>query len=100
MIVSGEERYTLEQLAITANIPVSTIRYYISAGLLPPPGSRGRYTLYSQEHLERLRAILRMKADYVPLKEIQTRLLGGGGADVQRFRVREPRVSAGGFQAG
>jgi DNA-binding transcriptional MerR regulator len=50
--------YTIGQLAHTAGVPPSTVRYYERIGLLPPEGrTAGNYRLYGEEALARLRFI-------------------------------------------
>lgn len=77
--MSGEQgRYTLSELAAASGISARTIRYYTAEGLLPPPGERGRYAIYSVEHLRRLELIGRLKAAYLPLAAIRERLSAPG----------------------
>ena len=66
--------YSLEELTSLANVTNRTVRYYIAEGLLPPPASVGRNASYTQEHLDRLQLIARMKEEFLPLKEIRGRL--------------------------
>jgi DNA-binding transcriptional MerR regulator len=66
--------YTIGELARLAGVTPRTIRYYTAEGLLPPPETRGRYALYSEDHLRRLRLIGRLKDAYLPLAEIKARL--------------------------
>lgn len=46
--------YRVEELAARAQIPVDTIRFYQSRGLLPPPRRSGRVAIYDDAHLDRL----------------------------------------------
>ena len=52
--------YRVEELAITSELNVATIRYYQRLGLLPPPSRQGRIGLYEEHHLLRLREIRRL----------------------------------------
>ena len=70
--------YTLRELTDAAGVSARTVRYYITEGLLPPPHGMGPASVYTEEHLERLRQIAALKAAYLPLKEIRRRLLGHG----------------------
>jgi DNA-binding transcriptional MerR regulator len=45
------------ELASAAGVAVDTVRFYQSRGLIPPPTRRGRFAIYSAEHLERLRRV-------------------------------------------
>lgn len=49
-------KWTVDDLAGRAGLPVRTIREYQTIGLLPPPRKRGRVGLYSRAHLARLHA--------------------------------------------
>ncbi|MCA9504127.1 MAG: MerR family transcriptional regulator [Myxococcota bacterium] len=44
-------------LAEAAGVGVDTVRFYQARGLIPPPARRGRFAIYSTEHLERIRRI-------------------------------------------
>lgn len=67
-------QYTIDDLEALTGIPVRTIRFYVSEGLLPGPGSRGRGALYREEHLLRLQLIKYLVAERIPLAEIARRL--------------------------
>ena len=45
------------ELAAAAGVAVDTVRFYQSRGLIPAPIRRGRFAIYSGEHLERVRRI-------------------------------------------
>ena len=64
---------TLEELSDATGVPVRTIRYYITEGLLPGPGGRGKGAVYTAEHLSRLRLIRSLAEQRVPLTEIRER---------------------------
>src|SRR5438270_5009726 len=66
--------YTISELADAAGTTPRTVRFYTAEGLLPPPDARGRYALYSNEHLDRLRLIDRLKEAHQPLNAIRERL--------------------------
>jgi DNA-binding transcriptional MerR regulator len=70
-----ERELTIEELAERVQVPVRTIRFYISEGLVPGPGTRGKGTTYSEGHLLRLQLIRRLAEQRVPLAE-QRELLG------------------------
>ncbi len=65
------EELTIEDLAKRTGLPLRTLRYYIQEGLLPGPDSLGKYARYSQEHLDRLEIIRRLKNLRLPLSEIR-----------------------------
>ena len=72
--MTHEAHYTIGELADLTGVTARTIRYYTAEGLLPPPDTRGRYALYGDEHVLRLRLIARLKDAYLPLSEIKARL--------------------------
>jgi DNA-binding transcriptional MerR regulator len=65
------EELTIEDLAKQSGLSLRTLRYYIQEGLLPGPDSLGKYARYSQEHLDRLEIIRRLKNLRLPLSEIR-----------------------------
>jgi DNA-binding transcriptional MerR regulator len=79
----SEGRYSLQELAERGGVPVRTIRYYTTQGLLPPPLSRGRYAAYTEAHLNRLRLIGKLKRAYLPLPAIRAQLEGLTDAQVE-----------------
>ncbi len=60
----------LAQLAMRAEIPARTIRFYIARGLLPGPRLAGRGAEYDQAHLDRIREIRALQAQGMTLAEI------------------------------
>ena len=77
---------TIEELADFAGISVRTVRYYISARLLPGPGTRGRGTRYTEAHLNRLRLIRSLVDQHVPINEIRDRTIGLSESEVSRLQ--------------
>jgi DNA-binding transcriptional MerR regulator len=74
IVQEHEQRYTIEELTELVALPVRTIRYYITEGLLPGPGTRGKSAAYNEEHLLKLRLIRRLTEQHMPLAEIQALL--------------------------
>jgi DNA-binding transcriptional MerR regulator len=68
------EKYRIGELAEKAGVTKRTIHYYIGRGLLPPPEGAGLGTLYSDEHLFRIRLIKKLQDEYLPLDEIRRRV--------------------------
>ena len=66
--------YSLTDLAQLAGVSDRTIRYYVQQGLLLAPLSLGPGAPYPEVNLLRLRAILRLRAENLPLAEIRRRL--------------------------
>lgn len=84
------ERYTISQLARTADVPTTTVRYYERIGLVQPEDrSVGNYRLYSGASLRRLKFIRAAQAIGFTLDDVRA-LLGEGGSvpccgDVQQL---------------
>jgi len=51
--------YSIAQLSEDTGFSKRMIRWYVSAGILPPANGRGPTAFYTDEHLRRLRAIQR-----------------------------------------
>jgi DNA-binding transcriptional MerR regulator len=92
--VNEQTSYTIDELSEIVGIPIRTIRFYVSEGLLPGPGARGKAATYSEEHLLRLRLIRRLVEERVPLAEIRERLQGLTVKDVRGLLASEERRSA------
>lgn len=67
--------YRVEELARRAGLSVEVVRSWQGRGLLPPPRHEGRVAWYGQRHLDRLGAILDLKARGHSLRAIAN-LLG------------------------
>lgn len=79
------DQLSIAELAERVGLTRRTIRYYVAEGLLPAPGGRGQRRAYTPEHLLRLRAILRLKAAFLPLSEIRRRLEELTATDLRRL---------------
>ncbi|MGH3175113.1 MAG: MerR family transcriptional regulator, partial [Streptosporangiaceae bacterium] len=55
------EPLTIDDLARRVELPVRTIREYHTMRLLPPPERQGRLGLYHDQHVQRLRLIIRLQ---------------------------------------
>lgn len=81
--------FTIEELAEQVNVPVRTVRYYITEGLLPGPEGRGKATTYSAEHLQRLRLIRLLSNQHRPLAEIHQLLSLLSWAEIRTLLAEE-----------
>jgi DNA-binding transcriptional MerR regulator len=73
------------------DISISKIRYLEDQGLLAPRRTPGRYRLYAEEDVDRLRTILRLQRDeFLPLRVIRQELASSTGKE----RVRRAGRSA------
>ena len=75
---------TIQELADRAEVTTRTIRYYVEQGVLSPP-ERGRPAEYTEEHVEQLALIKRLKEQYLPLEEIREALQSLSPQDVERL---------------
>src|SRR5688572_7361746 len=76
MAVPAPSELTVDELARTAGVVVSTVRLYQNKGLLPPPTKRGRVGYYDRSHLGRLRLISQLQARGFSLAGIRELLDG------------------------
>ena len=64
------------------DISISKIRYLEDQGLLAPRRTPGRYRLYGEDDVERLRTILRLQRDeFLPLRVIRQELAAATGKE-------------------
>lgn len=63
--------YWISELAALSGVSTRTIRYYIQEGLLPQPEIRGKYAVFTDEYMHRLRLIKYLKDAYLPLNKIK-----------------------------
>lgn len=74
-------RFTISQLAVAADVPASTIRYYERIGLVEPEGrSAGNYRLYSRVSLDRLKFIKAAQAIGFTLDDTRALLADESGS--------------------
>jgi MerR family mercuric resistance operon transcriptional regulator len=77
---------TIGELARSAGVPISTVRYYERAGLLRPAGrSAGNYRLYTDDDLQRLRFVRAAQATGFTLEDIKQLLRPSSCHRVQRL---------------
>jgi len=66
-----QARYWISELADLTGVSPRTIRYYITEGLLPPPEIQGKYAVFDEGYVVRLKLIKYLKDAYLPLREIK-----------------------------
>lgn len=81
----------MKELSEKASVTPRTIRYYVSEGLLAPPETAGRDARYTEEHLARLELIKRLKAEFLPLREIASVLEELDGKTIQELARHKPK---------
>jgi DNA-binding transcriptional MerR regulator len=79
------QSWKLEDLATHAGVSARTVRYYVQRGLLPAPAFKGRDTVYTDDHLLRLRAIRKLQDKFLPLDAIQVELARLTPAELQEL---------------
>ncbi len=84
---------SIDELASAVGVPVRTVRFYISEGLLPGPRARGKGASYGEEHLLRLRLIRRLAERHVPLAEIRSQLERLAAAELRGLLAEEEQRS-------
>lgn len=77
---------TIDELATRAGTTVRNVRFYIAEGLLPRPDGAGRAASYGEEHVVRLRSILRMRETGLPLAQIRRAMAGVPAAELDETR--------------
>ncbi len=87
------DELTLEDLAGQSGLTLRTLRYYMQEGLLPGPETRGKYARYSQQHLDRLELIRRMKDLHLPLQEIRQLIENMTAEEMSRLRNYQDQVA-------
>src|SRR5689334_10808461 len=73
-------KYTAEQLAQLAGVPLRTVRYYIQEKLIDEPLGLGRGSHFDDKHLDQLKRIKLLQMGGWDLKVIRER-----GGDVEKI---------------
>ncbi len=81
--------YKLDELARVAGVSPRTVRYYVQRGLLPAPAFKGRDTVYTGEHLVRLRGIKFLQERFLPLDAIQAELERRSPREIEELMARK-----------
>ena len=76
LIVTGEARYGIAELAELGGVTRRTVRYYIQENLLPTPLGVGRGKHYGREHLDRLLQVKALQERGQRLDEIRQQTKG------------------------
>jgi DNA-binding transcriptional MerR regulator len=85
------QKLSVEELAESVGVPVRTVRFYITQGLIPGPGARGKSATYGEEHLLRLRLVRRLSEQRVPLADIREQTSGLSLEEVRSLLEEEIR---------
>ena len=88
-VTDAPTSFALQELCVLADMPVRTVRYYISLGLVDKPHGETRAARYQTAHLEQLLLIKRWSAQGLGLERIRE-LLHAPEADTTPARSRRP----------
>lgn len=72
----ADQKYTLSELCILADMPVRTFRYYVQTGLVDRPDGGTKGASYGTKHLEQVLLIKKWSASGVSLERIKELLRG------------------------
>jgi excisionase family DNA binding protein len=81
----NDQGLSIRELAKLGGISPDTIRQWVQRGLLPRVRFAGRGTRYPDAHLQRIRAIKRLKGEGLALVDIGARLATMTPQDIQGF---------------
>jgi DNA-binding transcriptional MerR regulator len=79
--MTDEQRLTLEELAGAVGMTIRNVRAYQTRGLLQPPRRAGRTSVYTGEHVERLRQVQRARARGASLQLLRILIAEGRDLD-------------------
>jgi DNA-binding transcriptional MerR regulator len=79
----------MAELVPLAGLGARAIRYYLERNLLPRPKFYGTATRYKRDHLLRLLAIRRLRAEDMSLAEIKRRLATLSSIELERLATDE-----------
>jgi DNA-binding transcriptional MerR regulator len=74
-------KYSIAEISKKTGLSRRTIRYYLQRGLVPSPLGAGRGRYYTQDHLDRIRAIIDLQAKGMFLDEIARHLAADGALE-------------------
>lgn len=86
--MSGESKFSLQELSELTGVDPRTIRWYIAEGLLRGPETRGPKAYYTEHHRKRLDVIRQLRDVYgLPISEIRRYVTMAGDEDIQLVPV-------------
>ncbi len=77
--------YRMQDLMKATGLTRRVIRFYVQRDLLPPAEGRGTGTVYGEEHLVRLRAVRRLRAERLNIAQIRFRLAKLSPAEIAQL---------------
>ena len=90
-MLNDDRHFTLDELAILADLPRRTVRFYLQQGLVDRPVGLGRGAHYTGRHLEQLLTVKKWRDAGLSLERI-AELVAGGEAPVPPRPVRPGQV--------
>jgi Ca-activated chloride channel family protein len=85
MPAMDDQGYSIRELAKLGDASPDRIRRWVKRGLLPRVRFAGRGTRYGDVHLQRIRAIKKLKGEGLALVDIGARLATMSPQDIQAF---------------
>lgn len=79
--MTDEQRLTLRELASAVGMTTRNVRAYQTRGLLQPPRRAGRTSVYTADHVQRLRQVQRARARGASLQLLRTLIAEGRDLD-------------------
>jgi len=87
-----EDLVRIGDLARRTGVPVATLRYYETEGLIQCVRTRSKYRLFTEDTADTIKHILHLKSLKIPLGEIRQIILGNSGKttteDYQKLQER------------
>jgi DNA-binding transcriptional MerR regulator len=77
--------YRMQDLMKATGLTRRVIRFYVHRELLPPADGRGTGPVYDEEHLIRLRAVRRLRAERLNVAQIKARLAKLSPAEIAQL---------------
>ena len=90
----AEPTFGLQELADRSGLPIRTIRWYQSEGLLPKPDKHGRDAVYRADHLERLGLIAELRDRGLTLNAIRDLVVDGRCSFANLDKLKLSRFAA------
>lgn len=82
--------YGISDLAGATGMSERAIRFYVQKKLLPPATHHGRGRNYTEEHMVRIRAIRRFRAERLSVKEMRVRFARLSAEELTAFGAAPP----------
>jgi len=91
---------TVHDLTSRFNVSQSTIWYWVSQGIIPPPYGKNRYAHYGLKHIEEIEAYLAIKHNNVWAREAVAFCKEAGITLSEYVKIREQSIRENGMGVG